>query len=107
MAESLRQRLAQRRRRIEWIVHSLEQTRCDAPGHGQVLAQEALGLEQQIECVAVKLPVVEELGAVGAAELCHAQQALWNLGLQALGATKQHHCRTQYALLTQQPQAAQ
>ena len=92
MAERVRQRLAYRRHRVEWLVDPHETVRFDTSGDGQGIAQEALGVPEKREGVAVELPVVEKLGAVDPAETGNAKQALRHLELDAPGIAEQHHC---------------
>jgi hypothetical protein len=80
---------------IERIIYSLEQIRHDAPGHREMIAQEALAANQQIEDVAVLLPVIQKLrlivtaksGQLGAgARFPHAAIMRVALGIEARSA---------------------
>ena len=67
MADGVRKGLSQRFRRIEGIIHPFEAVGLDTARYGQVFLEEALGLPQEFEGIAVELPVVQKLVGAGSA----------------------------------------
>ena len=70
------QRLAERDRREKRCVGPFEHTGFDPAGHRQMTGEKLHCLFQQLQCVAMKLPLIEEFRLVVPAEAGHSELAL-------------------------------
>ena len=108
MADGIRKRLTQSRRRVERFIHSFEAIGLDMSGDGKAFTKEAFRPAQKCEGVAVKLPVVQKLvGARGAAKSRNPQHALRILGAHPLGPTEQYDRGAEQAVAVDQAESAQ
>lgn len=93
MAERIGERLTHGEQRVQRLVDPLEPSRLDVPRDRDRLQHEAFGPPQKVEHMAAKLPVIEELRAIGATEPSDLEQTLRIVGLQAFRTTEQDRRR--------------
>ena len=92
MAECVRQRLAQRLRRVKRIIHSLKKGWHNTTSYRQIFSQETLRLKKKPERVVAKLSIIKKLCAINAVKASDSEQTLRHLNFHPLGFSEQDDC---------------